>query len=46
MVDPVTGWFEVVQYDDKKAITMKNLVETKWLSRYPRQIKIIYDQGK
>ena len=28
MIDPVTGWFEVVQYDDKRGITIANLVET------------------
>ena len=38
VIDPVTGWFEIVQYDDKRAITIANLVETKWLSRYPRLI--------
>ena len=28
MIDPVSGWFEVTQYRDKKAMTIKNLVET------------------
>ena len=46
MIDTVTGWFEIVQYDDKRAITIANLVETTWLSRYPRPMKIIYNQGK
>ena len=46
MLDPVTGWFEVLRYDDKRAITIANLVETTWLSRYPRPIEIAYDQGK
>ena len=44
MIDPVTGWFEVVQYDDRIVITMSNLVETTWLSRYPRPIEITYGQ--
>ena len=35
-----TGWFEVVRYDDKRWITITNLVETMWLSKYPRQIEI------
>ena len=34
MIDPVTGWFEVAQYDNKKAINIVNLVETMWLYRY------------
>ena len=46
MIDPVTGWFEVVRYYDKRAITITNLVETTWLSRYPRPIEITYDQRK
>ena len=46
MIDLVTGWFEVVQYDDKRAITITNLVETTCLSRYPRPIEITHDQGK
>ena len=28
MIDPVTVWFEVIQYDDKIAITIAKLVET------------------
>ena len=46
IIDPVTGWLEVVRYDDKIVITIANLVETMWLSRYPRPIKVTYDQGK
>ena len=45
MIDPVTGWFEVIQYDDKIAISITNLVETTWMSRYPIPIEITYDQG-
>ena len=45
MIDSVTGWFEVVQYDNKGAITIANLVETTWLSRYPIPIEITYYQG-
>ena len=41
MIGTVTGWF-----DDKRAITTANLVETAWLYRYPRPIEITYDQGK
>ena len=46
MIDTVPGWFEVVRYDDKRAITIANLVETMWLSIYPRPIEITYDQEK
>ena len=44
MIDTVTGWFEIAQYDDKKAISIVNLVETTWLYRYIRPIEITYDQ--
>ena len=33
------------QYNDKRAIFIANLVETTWLSRYPRPIGITYEQG-
>ena len=46
MIDPVTLWFQIAQYNDKRAILIANLVETTWLSRYPRPIEIMYDQGK
>ena len=32
MIDPVTGCFEIMEYDYKQAITIKNLVETTWLN--------------
>ena len=44
MIYSVTGWFEIAQYDDKRAIFIANLVETMWLSRYPRPIEITYGQ--
>ena len=46
MINPVTEWFEIAQYEDKRAISIAKLVETTWLSRYPRPIEIMYDQGK
>ena len=44
MIDPVTGWFQITQYDDKIAISVANLVETMWLTKYPRPTEIMYDQ--
>ena len=35
MIDPVTGWFEITQYNDKKYMVIANLVETTWLVQYP-----------
>ena len=45
VVDPVTGWFKITQYDNKRAISIANLVETTWLTRYPRPTGIMYEQG-
>ena len=45
MINPVTRWFEITQYNDKKATTITNLVETNWLIRYPWPVEITYDQG-
>ena len=46
MINFATGWFEIAQYDNKRAISITKLVETIWMSRYPRPIKIMYDQGQ
>ena len=45
MIYPVTGWLKITQYDDKIEIKISNLVETTWLTRYPRSMEITYDQG-
>ena len=44
MIYPVTGWFKITQYNNKRAISTENLVETAWLSRYPITTEIMYDQ--
>ena len=46
MIDPVTRWFEIAQYEDERAISISNLFETTWMSRYPILIDITYYQGK
>ena len=43
MIDPATGWFKNNQYDDKKSITVANIVEQEWLARYPRPCLITLD---
>ena len=45
MIYPVTGWFEIAQQNDKIAISIAKLVETKWLSIYLIPTEIKYDQG-
>ena len=45
MIDPATGWFEIHQYDDKRSITVANIAEQEWLSRYPWPTQVTYDMG-
>ena len=45
MIDLVKGWFKITQYDDIRAISIADLVETTWLTRYPRPMEIKYYQG-
>ena len=45
MIEHVTGYFKITQYDDKRAISNANLVETTWLTRYPIPMEITHDQG-
>ena len=45
MIDPATGWFEICEYKDKKAISIANLVEMLWICRYPRPTQVIFDRG-
>ena len=35
MIDPISRWFDITQYNDKKSMTIANLVETMCLVRYP-----------
>ena len=44
MIDPVTGWFEIPHYGEKRAISIENLVKTTQLTRYPKPMEIKYDQ--
>ena len=36
MIDPMTGWFEIVQYNDSQAATIDILLEKAWLRIYPK----------
>jgi hypothetical protein len=32
MINPATGWFEIKHYDEKKSITVANIIEQEWLT--------------
>jgi hypothetical protein len=45
MIDPATGWFEMVRIPDKTAISVAQKAELTWFTRYPWPQRIIYDRG-
>ena len=45
MIDPATGWFEMAELPDKYAITIANIVEQTWLTRYPWPTTMTFDKG-
>jgi transposase InsO family protein len=45
MIDPVTGWLEIHQYGDKRAITVANIAEEEWFSQYPWPTQVTFDRG-
>ncbi len=45
MIDPATGWFEIHQYNDKQSVTIANIVEQEWFSRYPWPTQVTFDRG-
>ena len=45
MIDPVMEWFEVMQHDSKCAITISNLIETKYISKQTCPTEITNNKG-
>ncbi len=45
MIDPATGWLEIVPVKVKDAATVANVVEMTWLNRYPWPQEIVFDRG-
>jgi len=46
MVDPATGFFEIVEIGQKTADVIANWLELHWLTRYPWPTEITMDKGK
>jgi transposase InsO family protein len=46
MIDPVTGWFEMAEIPGKTADVIMDVLEQKWLVRYPRPTEVIMDRGR
>ena len=45
MINLIIGRFKIIQHNDKKAITITNLVETKYIKNYILPIEIAEEQG-
>jgi hypothetical protein len=45
MIDPATGWFEIVKVTNKSATSIQDLFHNTWLARYgyPRPQFIVFD---
>jgi hypothetical protein len=43
MIDPVTGWFQIVEATNKSATSIQDLFHNTWLVRYPRPQFIVFD---
>ncbi len=46
MIDPATGWFEIVEIPNKRADYIANILEMTWLNRYPWPSTVIADRGR
>ena len=44
MIDPVIGWFKIMELNDKFSITIVNLVESTCLTRHTCPIEIMYGE--
>eukprot|EP00955_Chlamydomonas_euryale_P012036 129713-Chlamydomonas_euryale.AAC.1 len=45
MIDPATGWFEIVEIPQKRADIVANKFEQTWLNRYPWPQQVVMDRG-
>jgi hypothetical protein len=45
MIDPVTGWFEIIKATNKSATSTQDLFHNTWLARYPRPQFIVFENG-
>jgi transposase InsO family protein len=45
MIDPATGWFEILEATNKSATSIQDLFHNTWLARYSRSQFIVFDNG-
>lgn len=46
MIDPATGWFEIIEVPNKQTDEIANIFEMTWLNRYPWPTQVVMDRGK
>jgi len=46
MIDPATGWFEIVEVPSKSSDEIANIFEMTWLNRYPWPAQVVMDRGR
>jgi hypothetical protein len=46
MIDPDTGWFEIVEATNKSATLTQDLFHYTYFARYPRSKFIFFDNGR
>jgi hypothetical protein len=46
MIDPATGWFEIVEATNRSEISIQDLFHINLLTRYPRPQSIVFDNRK
>jgi hypothetical protein len=46
MIDPATGWFEIVEATNKLATSIQDLFHNIWLARYPHPQFIALTMGE
>jgi hypothetical protein len=46
VIDPATGWFEIVKATNKSATSIQDLFHNAWLARNPQPQFIVFDNGR
>jgi hypothetical protein len=45
MIDPATGWLDIIEAINKSATSIQDLFHDTWLARYPQPQFIVFDNG-
>ena len=45
MIDPATGWFEIVEIPNRRADNVSNYLKFAWQTSYPWPTQVVFDRG-